>query len=123
MEKKHVRLNVFLLHFFVVQLFVVIIPNLLKNINYIVKLFQTQGGTMQAHLHGPGPGDPRSPPIGQQHDRRRLAPPPELPPRSGLPGRTLGQRHHANRECARGLPRVANDRRAPQVISLLPSLL
>ena len=71
---------------------------------------------MQAHLNGPGPGDSRPQAIGQQHDRRRLAPPTELPPRSGLPGRTLGHRHRGNsRQRTRGLPRVADDRRAPQV--------
>lgn len=48
---------------------------------------------MSSHFHGAGPGGSRSQAIGQQYDGRRLAPPPELPPGAGLPGRAAGDGH------------------------------
>lgn len=74
------------------------------------------GGTVPSHLHGAGPGGTRSQAVGQQHDRRRLAPPPELSPGTKLPGRAAGDGHHGNaRERAQRFPCVADDRRAPEV--------
>lgn len=71
---------------------------------------------MPSHFHGPGSRSSRSQAIGQQHDGRRLAPPPELPPGTGLPGRAAGDGHLGNvRERAQRFPGVADDRRAPQV--------
>lgn len=71
---------------------------------------------MPSHFHGAGPRGSRSQAIGQQHDGWRLAPPPELPPGTGLPGRAAGDGHLDNaRERPQRFPGVADDRRAPQV--------
>lgn len=68
------------------------------------------GGAVLAHFHGAGPGGSCSQATGQQHDGRRLAPPPELPPGTGLPGRAAGDSHHGNtRKRAQRFPGVADD--------------
>lgn len=79
-------------------------------------LFLPAEGTLPSNLHGAGTRGSCSQATGKQHDRRRLAPPPELPPGTELPGRAAGDSYCGNAtKCAQRFPGVADNRRSPQV--------